>query len=49
MARLTKRLVSTTVNVTIFTLFYKMIDIVNSVINGNPDLNLNPEKCIVHF
>jgi hypothetical protein len=49
MARVTKQLVLASVNVTILTLFYKMTDIVNSVINGNPSLNLNPEKCIMHF
>lgn len=46
MARLTKQLVPTSVNVA---LFYKMTDIVNSVINGNSGLNLNPGKCIMHF
>ena len=49
MVRLTKQFVLTIVNVTIFTLFCKMTDIVNSVINGNPSLNLNPEKCIMRF
>ena len=31
------------------TWFYKTRNIVNSVINDNPGLTLNPRKCIVHF
>lgn len=49
MARLAKQFASTIVNVTIFTLFHKITDIVNSMINGNSSLNLNPGKCIMHF
>ena len=36
-------------NNVIFIWFRKVKGIVNSVINSNPDLALNPGKCIVHF